>query len=103
MADDSFTGLYVSTVSINGRVIASERTVDLSSRYAGLATAEAIIDAYHASTGLWCTLPEALAAAHSVPDGAPIAMAVDNVGVAWRPLDAARWEARASALHRVLR
>lgn len=30
--------------------------------------------------GMECTLPQALAAAYSVVDGAPIAMAVDNVG-----------------------
>lgn len=53
--------------------------VDCSSYHSTIDTMERIISEALCA-GVACTRPEACAAAWSVPDGAPIAMAVDNIG-----------------------
>lgn len=74
---------YIMTAPAGGKVnlLKPEATdrVDCSSYHSALDTIERIIsEALHA--GIQCTRPEACAAAWSVPDGAPIAMALDNLG-----------------------
>lgn len=53
--------------------------VDCSSYYSTIDTVDRIIsESIYAE--IPCTRPEACAAAWSVPDGAPISMAIDNIG-----------------------
>lgn len=59
-----------------------QRTVSTASLFDTRYAVADIIDEYHRQTGIWCTEPEALAAAYSVPDGAPIELALVNVGCA---------------------
>ncbi len=88
---------YVTSVALrapSGRLIelgtlAQHERVDCSSLFALRATMTAIVSAVLYSGGT-CTLPEACAAAYSVPDGAPIAMAADNIGCVLSDGDAAQ-------------
>lgn len=67
-----------------------ERIVDLSTRFATNCTVAAIIDQAMFDDMPTPTYPEALAAAYSVPEGAPISMALVNLGCELMDMDAAR-------------
>lgn len=75
------------------------------SRYATLSSAGKVREAYFRLTGEWCSEAEALAACMSVPNGAPVDMARDNVapGLVMRELDARDWERDRNSMHRALK
>jgi hypothetical protein len=73
-------GCYVSTMSLaSGLVFGEAAKVSTDSFISARSALEAVRAAYYLMTGVWCTEPQALAAVYSVPEGAPLTMAVDNV------------------------
>jgi len=101
---------YVTSIAIrvaSGRLVdlaclEASALVDCSSLWALRSTMERIMsDGLYA--GMHPMLQECCAAAYSVPDGAPIAMAVDNIGCALSDAAAgqvASWQAEERALRR---
>lgn len=74
---ESYTLPSGRTVEISSTL--PHQTVDCSEYSSALATIDRIVS-HCVYRGESCTRPEACAAAFSVPDGAPIEMAADNVG-----------------------
>lgn len=69
-------------------VVIDTRIVDTHDYAATMYTCDAIMSACMYD-GIPCDRPSALAAAYSVPDGAPIALAAANLDIAIRPSDEA--------------
>src|SRR5690606_25633024 len=71
---------FIVSLAISGKVFARSVGTECDRYSAIVETARRIQSVYYHATGTWCTMPQAIAAAYSVPEGAPIAMAADNVG-----------------------
>ena len=80
-----------------------ERTVDLSTRFATECTVAAIISETMRNGEAAPSYAMALAAAYSVPEGAPISMALVNLGCELLEMDAMRHTKQRNDMHHIAR